>query len=110
MDTNVRATTDNGVDPHDLCRSQHPGHARAADAAGSSGGVVLQERRLYPQQPAVRVRLLLPVEHTNRARHPRGSPGVPLNAAKVGLKFARQPKEIDMEPGFSGLDYGCQRS
>jgi hypothetical protein len=39
---------------------------------------------------------------TNRARHQRGSPGIPLNAAKVGLKFAHQPKEIDVEPRILG--------
>jgi hypothetical protein len=74
---------------------------RTADTADSSAGVDSQGCRLYPQQP-VRVRLLLPVEHTNRARHPRGSPGVPLNAAKVGLKFAHEPKEIDVEPRILG--------
>jgi hypothetical protein len=102
MDTNLRATTDNGVDPHNLCRSHHPGHARAAHAAGLSAGVVLQECCRYPEQPGLRVHLLLPVEHTNRARHPRGSPGVPLNAAKVGLKFVHEPKEIDVEPRILG--------
>jgi hypothetical protein len=181
MDTNVRATTDNGVDPHDLCHSHHPGHARAAHAAGSSAGVDLQECCQYPEQLGVRVRPLVPVQHglvatlvdqghprashpqahwpspaepprragplpssdtpthparrrrqgargglsadakstpatttpppanfrrrppsTNRARHQRGSPGVPLNAAKVGLKFAHEPKEIDVEPRILG--------
>jgi hypothetical protein len=57
---------------------------------------------VYPEQPGLRVRLLLPVEHTNRPRHPRGSPGVHLNAAKVGLKFADEPKEIDVEPRILG--------
>jgi hypothetical protein len=90
------------VGPHHLCRSPHPGHARAADTAGSSAGVDSQGCHLYPEQPGVRVRLLLPVEHTNRARHPRGSPGVPVNAAKVGLKFADEPKEIDVEPRILG--------
>jgi hypothetical protein len=39
---------------------------------------------------------------TNRARHQRGSPGLPLNAAKVRLQFAHDPKEIHVEPRILG--------
>jgi hypothetical protein len=45
-------------------------------------------------------------EH-NRARHQRGSPGLPPNAAKVGPEVrSRAPRRSTWSPGFSGLDYG----
>jgi hypothetical protein len=78
LDTNVRASTDTGVDPPDLPRSHHPGHARAADTASSSARVDSQECRPYPQQAGVQVRLLVPVQHSLVATlvdqgHPRAS-------------------------------------
>jgi hypothetical protein len=49
-------------------------------------------------------------EDKTRARHQRGSPGVALNAAKVGLKFAHEPKEIHVEPRILGTQLRITRA
>jgi hypothetical protein len=60
--------------------------------------------RTRPRPPRRRRRPTFPRRppSTNPARHQRGSPGLALNAAKVGLKFAHQPKEIHVEPRILG--------
>jgi hypothetical protein len=94
VSTMKAASTDNGVDPHDLCRSHDPGHARAADTAGSSGGAVLQECCLYPEQAGVRVRPLVPAGRAQPGSDPRTT-GPPRPRVTRKPTRHRQPSPLE---------------
>jgi hypothetical protein len=60
-----------------------------------------ETRRTSVEQASADARRSLPTS-TNWARHQRGSPSLRRIADMVGLQFAHDPKEIDVEPRILG--------